>query len=349
MAQDREIEPATKVPFSDVPAALSWIEKLNLTDLRDWFRIVFWLRDPLPINVPSQSRLALEVAEVLKRGSSGLKTRVRIVVPSLFQEWGRDDPSDVLDDLLIVSAKLRCASAEPMITLIATERLRGRIDEVPLRQRCLSVVSGFGCTERSVFLFKGYMEDVDYAAISFRALYRFDPIFAAVELPRLCRVFQKADAISEMNIALQVLFRDLKKPVRIFEVLNLLVAKATSSGFEYVLQRLKGSGLLTSDLFLEANEDQRAEFFRLLLARGSVEGLREMLLDFKLIGIELHLVESSDGKEYLHAVYQTAIESINEQLFSTERFSYRLLLEIIEATERVALVWAEAPEGVALN
>jgi len=236
-----------------------------------------------------------------------------------------------------------------MIALVATERLGGRGDEVSLRQRCLSVISGFGCTDRSLFLFKGYMDDVDYAAISFRALYRFDPLHAASELPRLCQVFHKADAISELNIALQILFRDLKKPDRILEVLNRLMTRATPADFEDVLQRLRSNSLFTSELFLKANNTQRAEFFRLLLARGSEGALRKTLWEFKSIGIELHLVESFDGREYLHAVYQTATESVSEQLFSTDQFSDRLVAAIIEATEPVALGWAVAPEGVELN
>src|SRR5215203_3906730 len=84
-----------------------WLERQSQESLKEWLRRALWTRQTLPVfNANS-----FEISELLKDGSPSLKIRVRKVVPELLQEWGRDDSLDVLDNLLIVCGRLRCAAA----------------------------------------------------------------------------------------------------------------------------------------------------------------------------------------------------------------------------------------------
>jgi hypothetical protein len=122
------------------------------------------------------------------------------------QEWGRDDPKGPLEDLLFLCGTLRCAAAEATIALITTDRLEGRPDETGLRQNCLSVLSGLGCTERTAPLFRRYISDVNYSALCYRALYRYDLSNAARELPRLVQTHLTAEVTQQLRPVLNILF-----------------------------------------------------------------------------------------------------------------------------------------------
>lgn len=331
----------------DIISPLKWIENLSLHSLREWLRLAVWVRNPLPVTVPHTSRLAVEISDLLKKGSSDLKTRVRTVIPGLLQEWGRDDPSSSLDDLLIICGRLRCAAAEPAIALIATERLRGRKEEISLRQRCLSVLSGFGCTERTVYVFKQYINDIEYAAICYRALYRFDLSYAATELPALLEVYREADAIDELNFALGTLFRDHPKSSQRIEILTLYLKLAEPESFADVLQTLVSIEALTIDFLLEARSSQRIEVFRLLLKRSQPENLRDILWRLKSIGIELHSVKSKNDREYIEGVYEDSdsVMSESERIIFTGELSDEVVTAIIESNEEVAVAWAATATG----
>src|ERR1044072_8753066 len=110
----------------DLINPLAWLERLSQEELKEWLRRSFWTQQTLPVMVPPTSRNALEISSLLKQGSSNLKIRVRKVIPELLQEWGRDDPMDVLDDLLIVCGRLRCAGTAVVIAQIISERLANR-------------------------------------------------------------------------------------------------------------------------------------------------------------------------------------------------------------------------------
>ncbi|HYJ85532.1 MAG TPA: hypothetical protein VEW46_05735 [Pyrinomonadaceae bacterium] len=321
----------------DVADPVPWLEGLSEGQLRDWLRESIWTRNPLPVLVPPDSRLALELANVLKRSSSVLRARVRAVISGLVQEWGRDDSPETLDDLLILCGRLRCAAAEPAITLILNERLKGRTDEIPLMQRGLSVVSGFGCTERTVALFKRYITDVDYAAICYRALYRYDSRYGATELFNVITLFRRAEATSELDILIRILANDLTSG----EIVDLLIHYLAIGDSEQILdglEVLRGVGILTADLLLQARSDQRVALFQLLLERCAPGDYRYLLWKLRSIGIDLHCTQSVDGYEYIEVLISDTKtqRSVIENIISTDDLHDSALSAFVVVNERIA-------------
>jgi hypothetical protein len=326
----------------------NWVETLALDQLTEWLRVCFWDRVSYPIIVPPISRMAIEISELLKRGSSSLKTKVRSAIPVLLQEWGRDDPSDTLDDLLITSGRLRCASSESVIIQIANERLGGRQEEVALRQRCLSVLSGLGCTERSRFIFTKYLGDIEYAAICYRALYRFDPTYAASELSQIFRVFKGSDAIDELHLTIKRLFDDINEPNQRVEIVTLFLAGSNPEIFLEVINTLRTLGILCQEFFLSARFSHRVNFFKTLLHRCNAQQLSSILWDFKSIWIELHCIELTDSEANLYCVYEDPITKATtpEKLFSTKDLDIERIAAIQQGGEDVATLWfGITPEG----
>src|ERR1051325_7208475 len=246
----------------DLEDPLNWVENLSEERLLNWLRKVLWTGNALPVIVPSISRLAVEVSDLLKQGSSALKSRARAVIPTLLQEWGRNDPPNVLDDLLVICGRIRCAAAEPVISLLMTERLRQQPEVVPLRQRCLSVLSGFGCTERTVLKFEEYITDIEYAAICYRALYRYNLRYAATELQNIISLFQNADALDELDIVIHNLAHDLRSPRQFIWILaRYLEHTDRPELITRVLEILRSVRLLTAAPFIEARPNERVEVY----------------------------------------------------------------------------------------
>lgn len=324
---------------------LLWVERLRPDELIAWLRACVWGRNPHPVLIPIASRLAIEISELFKKGSPELKTRVRTIVPILLQEWGRDDLSEALDDLLVICGRLRCATAEPVIMQITNERLVGRAAEIFLRQRCLSVLSGFGCTDRSKFVFLKYIDNCEYAAICYRALYRFDLRYAAAELSEIFRVFKAAGALDDLGIAVRRLFNDVTSSNQRMDTLTQFLAKGDPATFFEVLHLIKGIGILNYDLFRSARFDNRREFFKTLLTQTSLHDLDQILWDLKSIGIELHFVEFVG--ENLVCAYEnpTTKEVYSEPILSTDDFSDELVATIQASNEEVATAWLAVGGG----
>jgi hypothetical protein len=229
-----------------------------------------------------------------------------------------------------------------MILQIINERLGGRDEEVKLRQRCLSVLSGFGCTERSQHIFMAYFDNVEYTAICYRALYRYEISYAATELTEVHRIFRAADATGELDLALHILFRDFSNPKQRVEILTLFLKKSEPESFLEVLQSLRGIKALTLDLFLAANHNQRVEFFRLLLQRVRPEDIQDALWMLKSIGIELHCIMSPGDKEYIEGFYEYPETGMGdpERLFPADELSDVLVIGILQSSEIIAITWA---------
>ena len=336
-------------PFvqKDLEDPLKWVENLSEAQLLKWLRKVLWTGNALPIIVPSISRLAIEVSSLLKHGSSALKSRARAVVPILLQEWGRDDPANVLDDLLIICGRIRCAAAEPIIVLLMTERLQQQPEVVALRQRCLSVLSGFGCTERTVLKFKEYITDIDYAAICYRALYRYDLRYAATELQNILSIFQHANALDELNVVISNLKHDLKSPRQFLWVLaRYLEHTNLPELFIHVLEVLRGAGLLAAAPFIEARPNERVEIYRLFLERCPPGDLQLLLWMLDSIGLGLYSMASGNEQEYIHGVaYDPMTErKVVDSVIATKDLSNNSVEALVAGSEVIAASWAAAPE-----
>jgi hypothetical protein len=199
----------------EIDDPLVWLESLTADELMKWLRQAIWLQEPEPIVVPVTTSFTPHLSALFQQGSPNLKIKLREVIPELLREWGKYEPPKALDDLLIFCGTLSCVLAEPTIVLIATERLKdqnnytlspSQPDEIVLRQRCLAVLSGLGCTAGTIHVFKRYFEDLDYTAYCYRALYRYDLRYAAAKLPALLRIHREAGAIKRLKLVLRLLF-----------------------------------------------------------------------------------------------------------------------------------------------
>jgi hypothetical protein len=195
-------------PIWSPSAQLAWLEGLSSENLKDWLRRLLWARSAYPLVIPSQAMAITYLADVMGKGSPKLTSTVREVVPNLLQEWGRNDPTQCLDNLLVLCGLLRCASAEPIIAAIIRERLASRPDEIELRKRCFSVLGGFGCSEHTAPLFYRYLEDIDYSAYCFRALYKYDLNSAVTTLPTVVTVHKASGRLEALKGVLDFLFFD---------------------------------------------------------------------------------------------------------------------------------------------
>jgi len=200
------------VPSKDEPiwspgSQLQWFEERSAEELKNWLRKLVWAQSSHPLITPNQAMPITYFADVIRRGTPALTGKVREVVPGLLQEWGRgpNDPTQCLDDLLVLAGLLRCAAAEPTIAIIATERVTGRPEEVELRKRCFSVLSGFGCSEFTAPLFNRYLEDIDYSAYCFRALYKYKLSYAVTTLPAVVATHKTANKLQVLKGVLSLL------------------------------------------------------------------------------------------------------------------------------------------------
>lgn len=328
----------------DLKDPLPWVESLSEERLLYWIRHSLSTRDALPVVVSPNSRLAVEMSSLFKKAlkSSGLKTRVRAVIPVLLQEWGRDDPMDLLDDLLILSGRLRCAAAGPVIVTIMTERLRDRPEAVAVRQRCLSVLSGFGCTERTEPIFKELITNVEYAAICYRALYRYDLRHAATELQEIVSIFQSVDALEELDIVIRNLGNDLRSPREFIGVLTQFLSHAEPERIVDVLEVMRGVGLLVAAPFVEARPSERVLIFKLLLERCPPQHLQDLLWKLDSIGLGLYSVELKNGQEYIQGVAYDPVtdRKVVDPVIATKDLNSDVVGAVVRGSEPIAASWA---------
>lgn len=323
---------------ADLPEPGVWLETLSDIRLRNWLRLCLWTRNSLPLLVPQNSRLAIDLAAIIQRGSPALRIRARAVIPGLLQEWGRNDSPDTLDDLLILCGRLRCAAAEPEISLLLSERLTNQAEVIALRQRCLSVLSGFGCTERTVSLFARYIDDIEYAAICYRALYRFDRRYAAIHLSDIISLFRKEGTTGERNIVIRTLARDLSSPN---EFVELLIQYLTLSDSEQILNGLevvRQVQILTAGLLLQAKSTQRIEVFRLILERCDPKSFHDLLWGLRSIGIDLLCNQYSNGEEYIEVLIEDrgTERMVTERIISTAELNDDTLGALVGMNEEIA-------------
>ena len=233
-------------PIWSKGAQLQWLEGLSVEDLKSWLRKLVWTQDSHPLVPPSQSISITYFADVIGRGTSALTCKVREVVPSLLQEWGRNDPMQCLDDLLVLSALLRCAAAEATIAIIASERITGTAEEVELKKRCLSVLSGFGCSEHSAPLFYRHLEDINYSAYCFRALYRYKLSYAVATLPTVVAIHKAADKLQALKGVLTLLFFDYLNLRQRIALWRDIIDHTEPMQLEEMLRTLQSLGIVLS-------------------------------------------------------------------------------------------------------
>ena len=188
-----------------------WVESLSASQLKDWLRRFIWRHEYFPLDIPYIiSNPISHLATLLQAGSPQLIVNLRIILPELLKEWGSYDPAECLESLLNLCASLRCAEAESVVIQITQERLgaRQREVEIALRQRCLRVLSGFGCSSGTAAIFKKYIKEINYAAICYRALYRYQRDYAATLLAFLADLYEKNSLLDDLKDILNILLFD---------------------------------------------------------------------------------------------------------------------------------------------
>jgi hypothetical protein len=229
---------------ADYQEPLPWIERLPPGELLVWLRHVIWTGETQPVLTPNSAAVATHLVSLFKHGSTELMTRLRAILPILVQEWGRDDPSGSLDNLLVLTGMLRCATAETSIGLLTTERLAGVEGEVPLRQRCLSVLSGIGSQPQTIEVFKSYLFDIDYTALCYRALFRLDRAYAARQFHLVIDIYGEGGKENHLELMLRaLLFRQLPQEQHV-DALGQVLEETPIAKLGKVLSVLRTVGII---------------------------------------------------------------------------------------------------------
>ncbi|HEX8733933.1 MAG TPA: hypothetical protein VF721_01330 [Pyrinomonadaceae bacterium] len=168
-------------------AQRQWLESKSAGELKDKLRDFIWTKFTYPLVIPQITDLVTQLVSLVNASSPETLVKIRTVIPQLLQEWGSKDSTETLTTLFLLCGKLRCADAETGITQILNSRLSGRdeSESTELRKMGLSVLSGFGCSDKTIYLFERYITQAEYAAVCYRALYEYHPSNAAVYLPVL--------------------------------------------------------------------------------------------------------------------------------------------------------------------
>lgn len=186
----------------------NWLENLSSGELKKWLRNFIWNEEIFPLVIPNISDSLAHLSDLLQRCNSQSKVKVRVILPELLKEWGRNDTGEQLRKLLILCGRLRAADAESIIIHILNDRLGHFKDEEihVLRRNSLSVLSGFGCTENTVDLFKKYISEISYTPICYMALYRFRILYAATYLPTLLKIYDTNAILEDLRDIIEILF-----------------------------------------------------------------------------------------------------------------------------------------------
>lgn len=180
-----------EISAADLQAPGPWLAALSEVELRRWLRLVLRHRDPLPLRLPPGSAFSVALARALQAGPPALRDGLKEALPQLVLEWGQDDGAEVLDDLLVLCALVRCPGAmDPIRRLLADQRLPPDPDPA-LRLRALQVLAGFGLNERLVPIFETALSGPRSAALAWRALCSFDLGAGIRGLPRLMATLEE--------------------------------------------------------------------------------------------------------------------------------------------------------------
>lgn len=225
---------------------LKWLEGLGAAELKLWLRGYVWAKRTYPLVVPNVTDRVTQFISLVKAGTPALIVSVRSVIPELLKEWGRDDTTDVLEKLFLLCGKLRCADAEASVIQILNSRLsaRSEVEETKLRSLGLGVLSGFGCTDRTAYLFERYIGEKEYALVSYRALYKYNPTNAAVHLPVLVEIYQDHRAEQKLKMNIKRMLEHLPSSAERAALWNQVLRDTEENKIPMVLKKLADIGIL---------------------------------------------------------------------------------------------------------
>lgn len=150
--------------------ALDALRAMDADAFAGWLRGAVWSGRSAPIPLPRDARVGLAVARAID-ADPALVARVRGALPPLVREVGARDPLRVVEELLVLASRLRCAAAAgPLADLV--ERLPRMRGGAALEQRTLAVLAGLDPEGRALDPFRARLHLPDTAPLAFRALYR---------------------------------------------------------------------------------------------------------------------------------------------------------------------------------
>lgn len=225
---------------------LKWLEIHSAAELKLWLRGYVWAKRTHPLVVSNITDQVTQFISLVKAGTPALTVTVRSVIPELLKEWGRDDSTAVLEKLFLLCGKLRCADAESTVVQILNSRLstRTEAEEIKLRALGLGVLSGFGCTDRTAYLFERYIGEEEYALVSYRALYKYDPTNAAVHLPGLVEIYQDPRAEQKFKMNIKRMLEHLPSSAERASLWNQVLCDTEENKIPMVLEKLADIGIL---------------------------------------------------------------------------------------------------------
>lgn len=230
------------ITAADLRAPLAWVEALPDDALRVWLRTVLRARLPLPFRLAPATRLAPGLARALDAGSPSLHDALREAIPTLLAERRPEREPEALDDLIILAGMLRCPGAERPLRRLLEGGLMDRDNGIPLAQRALATLAGFGLTPRLVPLFEDALQRRETAAIAWRALVTYDLEVGAQALPALTRVF--AHERPRLELLLRSVLAELPTDSRRLLLLDHVVWQGDAQHLGDCLEALYAAGLI---------------------------------------------------------------------------------------------------------
>ena len=259
-----------KYKRSDLVGPLDWINSRSYGELKRWLREAIQHRVFLPVVIPHNVMPAAHLTQLLIKSEPHTKTYLRMIIPELIREWGRNDNPQALDDLLILCGNLNCNEAETAIARIVTEKLAHSPVDIELRLRALNVLQEIG-TDQSLHVFKRYLGEFNYAGVCYRSLYLLKLNFAVSELQDLITLYRYHNATDELEDVLKILFKYTLTPAEYICVLQPLVDLTPPETFIDVLELLSSLDILNEMLLVQLPPISRGELIGQIMRRGREE------------------------------------------------------------------------------
>lgn len=265
---------------------LGWVNRQRYPQLKAWMKRLLLQDDPSPIILPPSIAPVSYLAQLLLRATMTVKTDLRTIIPELLAEWNAYDSREVLEELLILCGDLTCTEAEPIIARIITDKLGNDPVDTSCRSRALSTLQSIG-TERTQHIFLRYLHHPRHAALCYTGLYRLNPIYAALELPGMVRLYKARNAMDRLRDVLDILFDEALTPPEYITVLRPFVEQAEPESFIDVLELFVAINVFNEIFFNALSASQSHALFGQLFKRARTEDCGQIVSLIEKMGMTI--------------------------------------------------------------
>jgi hypothetical protein len=285
----REERPDVNQPeydSEDLINPLGWLKRQPYGKLKNWLRRALWNGKFLPVMIPSNVPPVSHLAQLLLRTDAEVKTSLRTIIPELLREWNAYDEPDCLLNLIILCGNLSCNEAETIIATIITEKLEEKPAHIKCRKEGLGILQSIG-TERTVHLYKRYIDNSEYAAFCYRGLYLYDLTYAATELPKLIEMNRRERGGLKLKGILHLLFKLTLKPPQYITVVQSFADNASGEYFIEFLELLRSLDVLNDSFFDNLSKAENVKLLGRLMKQTPLEDSGRMVELLEAVGIEI--------------------------------------------------------------